>query len=68
MLVQARLGNPVAYTGNYPLYVTAGQYNVDPTVDPAKTNPITSGWWLVPARCVAIPNLKLCAGHMRRQR
>lgn len=33
----------MAYTGDYPLYVTQGQYNVDPTVDPAKQSPITDG-------------------------
>ena len=40
---QARLGNPVAYTGSYPLYVGAGQYNVDPSVDPAVQTPINGG-------------------------
>ncbi|KAA6429021.1 MAG: hypothetical protein FRX49_01131, partial [Trebouxia sp. A1-2] len=39
----ARLGNPVAYTGSYPLYVGPGQYNVDPTVDPAVVSPINGG-------------------------
>ena len=41
--VQARLGNPVAYTGVYPLYVVAGQYDVDPSVDPAVQTPINGG-------------------------
>ncbi len=41
--VQARLGNPVAYTGSYPLYVASAQYNVDPTVDPAVQTPIDGG-------------------------
>nr|QOL01228.1 putative extracellular protein TR9_036 [Trebouxia lynnae] len=36
----ARLGNPVEYTGSYPLYVTAGQYNVDPSVNPT---PVANG-------------------------
>ncbi|DBB05629.1 TPA: hypothetical protein ACH3X1_012246 [Trebouxia sp. C0004] len=39
----ARLGNPVAYTGSYPLYVGPGQYDVDPTVDPAVVSPINGG-------------------------
>ncbi len=42
-VLQARLGNPVAYTGSYPLYVGPGQYNVDPTVDPAVVSPINGG-------------------------
>ena len=39
-MLQARLGNPVEYTGDYPLYVTAGQYNVDPSVNPT---PVANG-------------------------
>jgi len=42
-VLQARLGNPVAYTGSYPLYVGPGQYDVDPTVDPAVVSPINGG-------------------------
>ena len=38
--MQARLGNPVEYTGSYPLYVTAGQYDVDPSVNPT---PVADG-------------------------
>lgn len=41
--VQARLGNPVAYTGSYPLYVGPGEYNVDPASDPAVLTPVKNG-------------------------
>jgi len=36
---QAALGNPEAYIGNFPYELAAGTYNIDPSFDPAASNP-----------------------------
>jgi len=36
---QAALGNPGAYIGSFPYEFAAGTYNIDPSFDPATSNP-----------------------------
>ncbi|KAL0048178.1 hypothetical protein WJX82_009358 [Trebouxia sp. C0006] len=47
----AALGNPEAYVGNFPYEFAAGTYNIDPSLDPAASNPTANasgvGSWRV---------------------
>lgn len=54
----------MAYTGSYPLYVGPGQYNVDPSVDPAVQTPINSGEATLTVDITVVLYCLASAGHV----